>query len=174
MREDSNIEQPGPERKILLRQHRSGDIGWIIQRHGELYWEEYRWNTDFERIVAEIGADFLKYYDPTRERCWIAEVDGRRAGSVMLIRHRERPGVAKLRVLLVEPWARGLGLGRRLVHECTLFAREARYDRITLWTNTLLTAARRLYEYEGYELVGTQPHNNYGHKMTAEIWELEL
>lgn len=159
---------------IVLRMHRSGDIGWIIQRHGELYFEEYGWNTDFERVVAEIGADFLKYYDPARERCWIAEVDGRRAGSVMLIQHRSEPTMAKLRVLLVEPWARGLGLGQRLVHECTLFAREVGYERITLWTNTLLTAARRLYEVEGYHLVRTEPHNNYGQRMTAEIWDLDL
>ena len=160
--------------QVVLRTHRSGDIGWIIQRHGEIYAHEYGWDTSFEAVVAEVCANFLRRYDPARERCWIAEVDGRRVGSVMLIQDREHADAARLRVLLVEPDARGLGVGRMLVEECTRFARTSGYLRILLWTNSLLAAARKLYEREGYHLVETRPHNVYGHNMTGETWELIL
>lgn len=160
--------------RITLRTHRPGDIGWIIHRHGEVYAREYDWDGTFEAIAAEIGADFLRNYDPTCERCWIAEVDGARAGSVMLIRDRERENVARLRVLLVEPNARGRGVGRMLVHQCTEFARSAGYAAITLWTSNVLTDARRLYEQEGYRRMEMRPHNAYGKQMTGEVWDLML
>lgn len=160
--------------RVVLRTHRAGDIGWIIHRHGEVYGREYGWDGTFEAIAAEIGADFLRNYDPACERCWIAEVHGARAGSVMLIRDREREGVAKLRVLLVEPHARGLGVGRMLVRQCTDFARSVGYSTITLWTSNVLTSARRLYEQEGYRRMETRPHNAYGKQMTGEVWDLTL
>lgn len=165
---------PSAAGRVVLRTHRAGDIGWIIHRHGEVYSREYGWDATFEAIVAEIGADFLRNYDPLCERCWIAEVDGERAGSVMLIRDREREGVARLRVLLVEPHARGLGVGRMLVRQCTDFARSVGYSAITLWTSSVLTGARRLYEQEGYRLMETRPHNAYGKRMTGEVWDLTL
>ncbi len=160
--------------RVVLRTHGPGDVGWIVHRHGELYAREYGWDGSFEALAAEVGADFLRHYDPARERCWIAEVDGRRAGSVMLIQDREHADAARLRVLLVEPDARGLGIGRRLVRECTRFSRATGYARILLWTSTLLIAARRIYEEEGYRLIDTSPHDHYGKGLIGETWELTL
>lgn len=162
------------EPPFVLRSHRSGDMGWVVQRHGELYRREYGWDETFEALVAEIVARFVRELDAERERCWIAERDGERAGSVFLVRHPDRERVARLRLLLVEPSARGLGLGSRLVHECTLFARSAGYRKITLWTEEVLTAARTLYEREGYRRVGRETHHDFGHDLVAETWELEL
>lgn len=159
---------------IVLRTHRAGDVGWIIHRHGVLYADEYGWDQTFEAAVAEVGADFLRHFDPSGERCWIAEVDGRPAGSVMLIRRRHHEGVAQLRLLLVEPHARGIGLGRTLVRACTDFACAVGYRSIVLWTSDRLLGARRLYEQEGYRLVETRPHDNYGQNMTGEVWEKPL
>lgn len=158
----------------LVRPHRSGDMGWIIQRHGRIYNEEYGWNEEFEGLVAQIAADFIRNFDASCERCWIAEKDGQSVGSILLVRDPERAGVAKLRLLLVEPKARGLGIGKRLVRECTLFARQVGYRRITLWTNSVLHAARHIYEQEGYELTHEQAHHSFGFDLTGQLWELEL
>ena len=164
----------GSSSGFTLRRHRPGDLGWIVQRHGELYHAEQGWDERFEGLVAEVAARFLAGHDPERERCWIAERDGARLGSVLLVRDEERADVARLRLLLVEPAARGLGLGRRLVHECTVFARAAGHRSIELWTDHALAAARHLYEAEGYRLVRTEPHEHFGAGRLGETWALTL
>lgn len=164
----------------LLRPHRAGDMGWVISRHGALYAQEYGWSLDFEALVARIAADFIERFDPAREACWIAERDGANVGCVFLVQARDeatqavRPGIAQLRMLIVEPSARGLGLGERLVTECERFAREKGYERIVLWTNANLLAARGIYRRAGYVLTGSEPHRSFGHDLVGETWELAL
>lgn len=157
---------------IVLRQQRPGDIGWVIQRHGELYHREQGWGEGFERIVADIAARFVNTYDPERERCWIAERDGHRLGCVFVVAQSRR--VARLRMLLVEPEARGSGLGRRLVEECIGFAREAGYHRMVLWTQRELAPARRIYAATGFRVVASEAQREFGHDLVAETWELDL
>jgi DNA-binding MarR family transcriptional regulator/GNAT superfamily N-acetyltransferase len=157
---------------VTLRQHQPGDMGWIVHKHGLLYAQEYGWNEQFEALVAEICGKFLRSFDPSGERCWIAERDGAPVGCVMLVR-RSRT-VAKLRLLLVDPSQRGRGVGERLVDECLQFAREAGYRKIVLWTQSILTGARRIYEAKGFRLASSQPHESFGAKLIAETWELDL
>ena len=164
----------------LLRPHRAGDIGWVVARHGALYAREYAWTTSFEALVARIAADFIDRFDPQREACWIAERDGTNVGSVFLVQARDETshepiaGTAQLRLLLVEPAARGLGIGERLVTECEHFARQAGYRKIMLWTNANLTAARNIYRKAGYQLVHSEAHHSFGHDLVGETWEMML
>lgn len=165
---------------ILLRPHRAGDIGWVISRHGALYAQEFGWNLEFEGLVAQIAGQFLLRFDAAREACWIAERDGLPLGSVFLVQARDEAsdkperGTAQLRLLIVEPSARGLGVGARLVAECERFARQAGYKRIRLWTQANLLAARAIYRKAGYRLVATEPHRSFGADLVGENWELTL
>ena len=174
----NNGSDPVEQHPVVLRSHRPGDIGWVIERHGSLYWQEYGWDERFEALVARIAADFIDQLEPERERCWIAERAGERLGCVFLVRDREQldnplPS-ARLRLLLVDPSARGLGLGHALVSQCTQFARSAGYRRIVLWTNSVLDAARRIYEREGYRLISEKPYTAFGKELISQDWELLL
>jgi DNA-binding MarR family transcriptional regulator/GNAT superfamily N-acetyltransferase len=161
-----------PEKVVSLRSHRPGDMGWVVQAHGRLYFEEYGWDERFEALVAQIAADFVKNFDSERERCWIAELDGEPVGSVFLV--KESKSTAKLRLLLVEPRARGRGLGRRLVEECIAFARAKGYRKLVLWTQSNLAAARAIYGKTGFRKVKEEKHARFGTRLAGEYWELKL
>jgi DNA-binding MarR family transcriptional regulator/GNAT superfamily N-acetyltransferase len=182
-RVQSLLDEPGgkPARNsFILRPHRPGDMGWLVSRHGALYAREYQWDMRFEALVARIAADFIDRFDAQREACWIAERDGVNIGCVCLVQARDEAtnepvaGTAQLRLLLVEPSARGLGLGERLVAECHRFAREAGYRRVRLWTNSQLAAAKRIYSKAGYRLIESEPFHGFGHDLVGETWELDL
>jgi GNAT superfamily N-acetyltransferase len=166
--------------KVQLRALQPGDLGWVIARHGALYHQEFGWDLRFEALVAGIAAEFIERFDAGREAGWIAEQDGERLGCVFLVQARDaasgqpEPGMAQLRMLLLEPAARGLGLGKRLVSTCTAFARQAGYRGIRLWTNSLLTAARGIYQAEGYVRIASEAHHSFGHDLVGETWELTL
>jgi DNA-binding MarR family transcriptional regulator/N-acetylglutamate synthase-like GNAT family acetyltransferase len=156
-----------------LREPRAGDFGWIVSRHAELYLREYGWADPFEGLCAQIVADFVNNFDPERERCWIAVMNGENVGCVMLVKD-DQPNVARLRLLLVDPKARGLGLGARLVDECVRFARARGYAKVTLWTHSVLSAARHVYEGAGFKLTSSEPRRSWGKDVVAEFWDLNL
>jgi DNA-binding MarR family transcriptional regulator/GNAT superfamily N-acetyltransferase len=160
------------ERVVVIRALRPGDLGWVVQRHGAIYADEFGWNSDFEALVATIVAGYHMNHKPGRENAWIAEVDGARAGCVFCCQRDD--ATAQLRILLVEPWARGLHIGRRLVDDCIAFARSADYTAITLWTNDVLAAARRIYQTAGFQLVDEEPHHSFGHDLIGQNWTLDL
>jgi DNA-binding MarR family transcriptional regulator/GNAT superfamily N-acetyltransferase len=170
------LEGKDPPRAYVLRPPRPGDLGWVVHRHGVLYAQEYGWDDTFEALVARIVAGYVEHRDPRREACWIAEVEGRPAGCVFCVRQEasEDASVAQLRLLLVDPSARGLGIGSRLVEECVGFARRAGYERMMLWTNDVLVAARRIYQHSGFRLVEEERHHSYGRDLVGQNWWLDL
>jgi DNA-binding MarR family transcriptional regulator/N-acetylglutamate synthase-like GNAT family acetyltransferase len=165
--------EPPLKTSYILRPPKTGDLGWIVTRHAQLYAQEYGWGAPFEGLCAQIVVDFDNNFDPELERCWIAEMDGENAGCVMLVKDDE-PGVARIRLLLVDPKARGLHLGTHLVDECVTFARAAGYKKITLWTHSILTAARHVYEKAGFTLTSSEKKHNWGNDVVAEYWDLNL
>lgn len=172
--EDILMKTDGKRPMYVLRPHRVGDMGWVVCREGATYAEEYGWDGMFEAMVARIVADFVTNFDPNRERCWIADVDGASVGHIFLVRHPERADTAKLRLLFVEPSARGMGLGQVLVNECVAFARLAGYKNIVLWTQSILVAAHRIYEKAGFRLMQQESHHSFGKDLVGQTWELEL
>lgn len=157
---------------IVLRAPQAGDMGWVVQQHGEIYAREYGWNAKFEALVADIVSKFVRQFQPNLERCWIAEWRGERVGSVFVVRQSKQ--VAKLRMLILTPQARGVGLGGRLTDECLAFARQKGYKKIVLWTNSCLTAARALYRKRGFELIKSEPYRGFGQDLVGETWTLKL
>lgn len=164
----------GTQRHLLLRPHRVGDMGWVVYSEGSGYAQQYGWDATFEALVARIVDEFITSFDPVRERCWIAEIDGQNVGHIFLLRHPTEPRAAKLRLLYVDPGARGMGVGDALVRECLRFARAAGYSKVVLWTQSILTAAHRIYQRAGFRLVKEEPHHSFGHDLIGQEWELEL
>jgi GNAT superfamily N-acetyltransferase len=160
-------------RVVLRRADRPGDLGWVVMAHGEVYEQQFGWNTDFEALVATIVADYANHRDSQREAAWIAEVDGERVGCIFLVAGKD-PGLAKLRILLVTPNGRGLGVGTRLVEECLRFARQAGYRQVGLWTNDVLVAARKIYQGFGFRLAEEERHHSFGHDLNGQEWILDL
>jgi DNA-binding MarR family transcriptional regulator/GNAT superfamily N-acetyltransferase len=158
----------------ILRPHSVGDMGWIVHRESVGYAEQFGWDERFEALVARIVDEFITNFEPSRERCWIAEVDGQNVGHIFLVKHPSQPDTAKLRLLYVEPSARGKGLGDALVNECIRFARTAGYGKVVLWTQSILTAAHRIYQRAGFRLVKEEPHRSFGHDLVGQEWELDL
>jgi DNA-binding MarR family transcriptional regulator/GNAT superfamily N-acetyltransferase len=169
---EGQLQEPAPQPRYTLRAPRPGDFGWIIKRNAELYAQDYGWVAPFEGVCAQIVADFVNKFNATRERGWIAEIAGENVGSLMLA--NDGDGVARLRLLLVEPKARGLGIGARLVDEAIRFARSAGYRKISLWTHSVLTAARHIYQSAGFKLVRSEEHQSWGEPVVSEHWDLEL
>lgn len=163
---------PARPQAVILRDPAPGDIGWVVQQHGEIYAREYGWNSSFEALVAGIAGEFLLKFQPEWERCWIAELNGERVGAIFVV--RKSASVAQLRLLILAPAARGLGLGGRLVDECIAFARRKGYKKMVLWTNSCLLAARGIYAARGFKLVKSEPHEGYGEPLVGETWELKL
>ncbi|CAN5483915.1 helix-turn-helix domain-containing GNAT family N-acetyltransferase [soil metagenome] len=173
MTEVRSLLDPGPAPEVILRPHRPGDMGWIIEQHGEVYTREFGWDSRIESLTARVCADFLDNFDPTLEHCWIAERGGERLGSIFLVKGEE-PGQAKLRLLMLTPAARGLGLGKRLVAECVAFARTAGYAEVVLWTHAVLVAARGIYAAAGFEMIDSWTHADLGPEQVSETWRLTL
>jgi DNA-binding MarR family transcriptional regulator/GNAT superfamily N-acetyltransferase len=173
---EQTLSESGATRRaiITVRPYRVGDVGWAIEQHGRMYAEEFGWNGEFEALVATLFARFATNHDPQSDRFWVAEVDGERVGCVFVVRNEKDPHAAQLRCLLVNPRGRGLGLGRRLVDECLHFAKSAGYERILLWTNDVLVAARRIYEGAGFSLVEESSHHSFGHDLVGQIWARPL
>lgn len=165
-------EDHAEDRSFILRSPHAGDFGWVIQSNGRLYADEYRWDETYEGLVATIVGDFIKNFDEKKERCWVAEKDGENVGAVFLV--KKSTTIAQLRLLIVEPNARGLGLGKRLVDECTRFARQAGYKKIKLWTQSTLLAARSIYKKAGYKMTDSKKNHLFGHDLVSETWELTL
>lgn len=163
---------PSGPRVAVLRDPVPGDMGWVVQQHGEIYWREYGWDNRFEALVAEIAAQFVRKFQPARERCWVAELDGERVGAVFVV--RKSTTIAQLRMLILAPQARGLGLGARLTDECIAFARAKGYKKMVLWTNSCLTAARSIYAKRGFVLKKSEPYEGFGQQLVGETWELKL
>ncbi|PTT22021.1 MarR family transcriptional regulator [Acidovorax sp. HMWF029] len=161
-----------PPRMAVLRDPVPGDMGWVVQQHGEIYWREYGWDSRFEALVADIAAQFLRKFEPEWEKAWIAELDGERVGAVFVV--RKSPTTAQLRMLILTPKARGLGLGARLTDECLAFARAKGYKKMVLWTNSCLTAARGIYAQRGFRLTKSEPYDGFGQQLVGETWELKL
>jgi len=168
------LSQPPRRRPFVLRPHRIGDMGWVVYSEAIGYATQYGWDGMFEALVAKIVADFITNYDASRERCWIAEIDGEHVGHIFLVKHPDEPQTAKLRLLFVDPCARGMGLGAALVSECLRFARTAGYQKVALWTQSMLGAAHRIYEQAGFRLLKEEPHRSFGHDLIGQEWELEF
>lgn len=169
---DPAASAPTKTKAAVLRDPAPGDMGWVVQQHGEIYAREYGWNSDFEALVADIASQFLRKFQPEWERCWIAEFDGERVGAVFVV--RKSPSTAQLRMLILSPKARGLGLGARLTDECIAFARSKGYRKMVLWTNSCLSAARGIYAARGFRLVKSEPYEGFGQQLVGETWELKL